>query len=306
MFRPSVRRITKARSKRGIPLESGAPAASGGATPPSATEKSTIRKRFLRAPVIIGTAFLAAVGSFLVTQFAPGVLEAVQGKEPINVIVGSVLNETKSGQKGSVWTINTPNKINPADAPPPGSSCDDAKSWLTRLGGASVGTTGLTMLVEGQRSSGVTIKSMQARVLERAKPFTGAQVVCPSAGNQNAVGVGFDLDSPTPVARVLKKIYPLELGEPYFDNYFITLASGEPLAFHITGTTAKSFVRWVIDITIVVDGKERTVTVGGDGFKTTGAAEVSEHWEWNWDAKPQRLVQDIPCTFDPSVYCGSK
>jgi hypothetical protein len=310
MPRPIRRRsgLGPARSRRGrirVPETDTLPPRSVDNKPDPAPSTPTLWWRLTRAPVIIGTAMLASIGSLLVSLFAPGIIEAVQNKEPVVVIVGQVVTESKTDWKGGIWAMVTPQKLDPADAPRPGSTCDDAKVWITALGGASLGETRLKLLVQGQKASGIIIKSMQAKVLERTEPLSGAEIVCPSAGTQSTIGVGFDLDSPHPVARTLSDVetYPVQMGEPYFDNYFVTLAAGEPVEFSIIGTTTKSFVRWVIEMVIVVDGKERTVTAGDDGFRTTALGDIAERWEWDWSRDPQRLVGYVPCPSDPSTFC---
>jgi hypothetical protein len=274
--------------------------------------KRSLWWRLSRAPVIVGTAMLASIGSLVVTLFAPGIVETLQNSSPVKVIIGPVVAETKTEFKGvpwkeGLWAMVTPRRLNPADAPPPGSSCDDARAWITELGGASLERTELKMLVQGQKTSGVILRGLQAKILERTEPLKGAMVVCPSAGTIGTTGIGFDLDSPNPVARTITSAedeYPIKLGEPYFDNYSVTLAKGEPVEFVIQAATSKSFVRWVIEMVIVVDGSERTVTAGdSDGFRTSAITIPSEFWEWDWSRSPQDLVKRTACPVDPTTYC---
>jgi hypothetical protein len=73
------------------------------------------------------------------------------------------------------------------------------------------------------------------------------------------------------------------------------------VSFNIVGTTEVSYVRWVVDMVILVDGEEQIVTiVDGEeqivtideaGYRISALTDYGEDWYWDWSAEPQHLVR---------------
>ena len=141
----------------------------------------------------------------------------------------------------------------------------------------------------GTPERGVVVKTMRARSVARGEPHAGSSIRFPSAGDQGNVAVGFDLDSPSPVARSVDD--QGNLGRPYFSDNSITLAKDENMTLKVVGKARRDFHRRVIDIDVVAGGEEKTLTVGGARYETTPAATYETAWDWAWEKGPAaRLV----------------
>lgn len=240
----------------------------------------------LRPPIIIGTAMLVAIGGLLVNQYVPPLLEQTQDQDPLRIIAGYDADRYADG-----WWMATPTALDPSSAPTPGSADEDVRAWVTEQeDGVHINESWLQMLVEGRRTGGVVIDSMEARVLEREEPLSGSLVYSESAGSEESIAVGFDLDSPNPIARFVND--DGTLGDPYFGVNIVTIAKEETVPFSVVGRTDTSYVKWVIDLHIVVDGEEKVMTVGGDGYGTTAEADKYESvWSWEWADPPAHFEE---------------
>ena len=63
------------------------------------------------------------------------------------------------------------------------------------------------------------------------------------------------------------------------------------MSFNIVGTTEVSYVRWVVDMVILVDGEEQIVTIDEAGYRISALTDYGEDWYWDWSAEPQHLVR---------------
>lgn len=226
----------------------------------------------------------AAIG-FLVNQYGPGVVEKVEGGDPVRIDF-----DYDNDRYGDGWSMATSRELDVASAPRPGSDCLTVFRWVRDAGAALVDESWARIVIEGRREKGVLISSMRARSLERGPPLSGSYVACPTAGAQENIAVGFDLDGTNPVARAVSE--EGTFGDPYFSNHSITLAKGEKTTLSLVGKTTREFHRWVVDVQLIVDGKKETVTIGRGGFRTTAAAdEYATSWDWAWWKEPSRFVR---------------
>jgi hypothetical protein len=245
-------------------------------------------RRALTLPRILGGAALTALVGLLINQFVPRGLERVEDPDPLRVRA-----QYDVDRYGDGWSMATSETIDARSAPPRGSSCEDARRWVTESKGALVGETWLRLLLEGRRSGGITITSIRARSIDRDVPYSGSSIVCPSAGAEENVGIGFNLDSPSPVARSLDT--EGNLGDPYFSQHSITLAKGETITLTTMGMARRQSHRWVIEVSFVADGDEGMTTIGEGGYRTTPAVQAYRtSWVWDWAQQPARLVPATP------------
>lgn len=260
--------------------------AGGGVGADTASSPRSGWRRILSLPGLLATAAVTASVGFLINQFGPGAVEKVQDREPVRATA-----EYDWERYGDGWTMATPTAIAPASAPSRRSTHRDVGDWVMNAGGALVEEAWLRLLLEGRRSGGLVIKSMRARSLRSGEPYTGSLVTYPSAGESANVAVGFDLDSPSPVARSMDANG--DLGRPYFSEKSITLAKGEKMSFNVVGKATRSSHRWVIDVDVELDGETKTYTVGGRGYAVTPKASTYRTaWEWAWHQQPPGLVPD--------------
>jgi len=239
-------------------------------------------------PRVLGGAALTALVGLLINQFVPRGLERVEDPDPLRVRAQYDVDRYSDG-----WTMATSKTIDASSAPPEGSSCDDAFRWVTDSQGALVGETWLRLLFEGRRNGGITVTSIRARSLKRTEPYSGSRIACPSAGAEDNVGIGFDLESPSPVARSVDTAG--NLGEPYFSQHSITLSKGETITLTAMGKARRQAHRWIIEVSFVADGDEGKVTIGDAGYRTTPDVQgYQTSWVWDWANEPARLVPATP------------
>jgi len=159
------------------------------------------------------------------------------------------------------------------------------------------------VLLEGRTRRDVAIVDMRARILRREPALDGAAVTCASAGAMDAIGLGFDLDEPSPVARVIVDLMGPRLGRPYFGaGNVISLKKTEIQPFKVVGVATRDYVEWEIEARAIVDGDETQITIDNNGepFHITGRARPREavgpgagygrYYEWVWYEQPQRLA----------------
>ncbi|WP_416903658.1 hypothetical protein [Micromonospora echinospora] len=132
--------------------------------------------------------------------------------------------------------------------------------------------TRVRLSVVGQWAAPVFVTQMRARVLRRSAPLSHAYVFHQSQGDGEPLKIGFDLDEPDSIARV---IGPDErLGGAYVDDRSLTLTPGEPITIDVQAQTDRSYCEWVIDLDLDLDGEKRVVTVDDDRrpFRSTSLA----------------------------------
>lgn len=98
----------------------------------------------------------------------------------------------------------------------------------------------------------------------------------PTGGPTSVVRVGFDLDSPTKVARKIEPTSgnPFALGNPLLEPQHFTLTKGEELSFSFNAETARPEVlHWEIEIRVKDHNHEQIVTLDGPGFVVSGGVD---------------------------------
>ncbi|MFJ6195061.1 hypothetical protein [Micromonospora sp. NPDC092111] len=125
----------------------------------------------------------------------------------------------------------------------------------------------------GQWTGPVFVTQIRARVRKRSEPMSGAFLFRGSQGDGSPLEIGFDLDEPDSVARVIKPDDET-LGAAYVDRRSLTLSPGEPLTIDVQAHTTRSYCEWVIELELDLDGEKRTQVVDDHGrpFRSTGLA----------------------------------
>ncbi|MGK5522829.1 hypothetical protein ACSNN9_26220 [Micromonospora sp. URMC 107] len=135
----------------------------------------------------------------------------------------------------------------------------------------------------GQWTEPVFVTQMRAKVLRRTLPPAGAYLFQGSQGGEAPLEIGFDLDEPGSVARVVKRDGGT-LGEAYLDRHSLTFSQNEPLTIDVQAHTDQSYCEWVIELDLDLGGEKRTLTVDDDGrsFRSTALAR---HYEERYYVK---------------------
>ena len=243
---------------------------------------------------------LGAIGSYVVNAIGPDIEEKVAGGEPIGI---SVREDPQGGSDGFRVAARSPagldGRLRRAK------DCDSLFRAAKNAGAVDIRRSIHSMVLEGRTHREVAIVDMRARILKREPILTGAHIGCQSAGAMDAIGVGFNLDENSPVARKVEDLYA-PLGGPYFGGGgIVSLKKTELQPVQMVGLASRAYVEWEIDATAVIDGEERKVTIDNNGepFRITGGPEAVErsrvrydrHYEWIWYEPRQRLeVSDRP------------
>lgn len=262
-----------------------------------AAPESTARRALrLIAGAIAALGLLGAIGSWTVNRFAPEVEEKLRGGPPISATVRFDDDVYADGYAAVVPDVG---RMASASAGVDG--CDSLLDAARRSGAADISKTILSVLMEGRLQGQATIVGMRAKVLDRRSPPDGAHVGCASAGANEAIGIVFRLDDSDPTAlkppgTSAAPLDPSEASEPYFaTGNTISLAKGEEVPLQITAVAADSYVEWAIELELVVDGEQRTMTLDDHGkpFRTTGPlgddSAYAESYEWAWYEQPPQL-----------------
>ncbi|MFG1802863.1 hypothetical protein ACGFI4_22245 [Micromonospora carbonacea] len=132
--------------------------------------------------------------------------------------------------------------------------------------------TRVRLSVVGQWTGPVFVTQIRARVQRRSAPLSGAYVFEGSQGGGEPLKIGFDLDEPDSIARVVTE--KLELGAAYVDGHSLTLSPGEPLTVDVQAQTDRSYCEWVIELDVDLGGERRVLTVDDDGrpFRSSSLA----------------------------------
>ncbi|MGV9976373.1 hypothetical protein ACWDUH_01685 [Micromonospora wenchangensis] len=133
--------------------------------------------------------------------------------------------------------------------------------------------TRLRVSTVGQWTGPVFVRQIRARVLKRSAPLSGTLLFRGSQGDGEPLSIGFDLDEPESVARVID---PRDetLGAAYVDRRALTLAPGEPVTIDVQAYTDRSYCEWVIELELDLGGESRVQVVDDHGrpFRSTGLA----------------------------------
>jgi hypothetical protein len=176
----------------------------------------TGRRRRLSTKVLVAvtaleTSILTAIGEASVGHFFPRALEIVTGEDPL-------LIHARPTFERAAFDMALPGRIDPNDAPSEGTGCAEVRTWLTESGGVPVEKTSPAVHIQGQRSTPVQILSMRARVVNTGKPVHATRISgCSGAGTSPTIGIGFDLESSDPAARVLDELGDIT-GRLYFEE----------------------------------------------------------------------------------------
>ncbi|MDX3548805.1 hypothetical protein PV729_25830 [Streptomyces europaeiscabiei] len=216
--------------------------------------------------------------------FGPPTIQKIFQSQPVRFSAA-----TDSGREG--WAVALSRPANMRNAPQVGSDCSDVYDWAKRQGGADAGESKLLLAAQGQRRRDIAITNMRAKIVRRYPIPTSAEVICPTAGEGVVIGVGLDLDSQNPVAKVIDDSGNLK--EAYFSGRYVTLAEHEITTFNVVATAKRYAYDWVLEVEILEDGKRGVVTVrdGDKPFRTAPySAKYSQRYEWAIFSSPPSLI----------------
>jgi hypothetical protein len=157
----------------------------------------------------------------------------------------------------------------------------DVYSWAKTRGAVDVGQSHRRLLLQNSGSDRITIRSISAKVIERLSPIAVTYVQAPSAGTNDLVDLGFNLDSGDVVAAQPEKTGPEgsqadTSNLPFFSTKDVTLDPGESTDIKITARTAHCHCTYDFEVQVVKPNSTDTLEisdVNGRPLAITAPAE---------------------------------
>jgi hypothetical protein len=242
---------------------------------PVAARRGSSRNR-LTHPLTL--ALIPAVASVLVGIFAllpesdpdpqPNTNDASTSVSPpvgheagIAFRVETDLEEYKGG-----WEVAFDGPLPPTDDFPDKPGYVQAYSWAKTRGAVDVDESHLRLLLQNNGPDRVTVRSISAQVISRMSPINTTDVVSPSAGTNDLVALGFNLDEGDLVSA-----QPETLGGggradtsnlPFFSTKNVTLDPGESTDVKITTRTEHCHCLYKFQVVIVKLDSTTTLDIG--------------------------------------------
>lgn len=129
---------------------------------------------------------------------------------------------------------------------------DAQHRWFRQQGGVDPGSVDLKIVVHGNADRPVRIVGMMA-VPRCGPPLTGTLFESPSAGSEDTIKIGLDLDETDPRGKTL--INDSEWGGDYFQQKTISLKRDEEIAFQVIAKTQKHYCEFSIALDVLSNGK---------------------------------------------------
>jgi hypothetical protein len=131
---------------------------------------------------------------------------------------------------------------------------DAYERWAREHGGVDTDPLNIKLILEGNREEPIRILGMRP-IKQCQEPLTGTLLNSPSAGADDSIRIGLDLDEPRPVAR---KVQAGEFTGDYFAESTVSLKYKEQQTFQIIAKTWRQSCEFTLEFTIL--DKEETVT----------------------------------------------
>jgi hypothetical protein len=235
---------------------------------------------------IVAVAIPVAVG-WLVTwgldtaRYRVGKLQGPgQMQRPVAVNVQSNRDNIAVGGTVEGGDYVIPRPIQEVPAPPWSSRlCYGRHEWAHALGGVDTDNR-VRVTLQGRSAAQVLISNFRVKAVRRVAPIGGSTITCPRGGPTAGVPIrelSVDLDQAPPTWS-----YRDQTRAPSSGTFAFTVSGGQTEVFDISASSESHLVEWIAEFTLVVDGKQETVTVDDNGkpFVTT-ATKNAKSWTWS-------------------------
>jgi hypothetical protein len=174
---------------------------------------------------------------------------------------------------------------------PSGNGCLQFHPWVAKRGGVPAEDTYLRLVLQGKHSAAVLVSSLRARIVQRRAPLAGTPLVCPSAGAAEVRFVQLDLDK-RPAVGVYAELTE-NMSVVRRKPVAFTLKENETEVFDIWASTKHCYCKWIMELDLVVNGRQvvKTVTNNGEPFQTTA---WSGDRAYEWDYVSSWLLDGVP------------
>ncbi|TYB56803.1 hypothetical protein FXF51_42600 [Nonomuraea sp. PA05] len=156
---------------------------------------------------------------------------------------------------------------------------EGAAAALRTLGGVETTQSTYELELEGNRQKPVRITNMRLDANCR-EPLTDTLFFSPPQGDAPTVKIGFDLDSPNPIAQYAKEHedgpgFPYRFTGDYFADQKYELKNGEQATFRVTARTFKHYCEFRIRLSLLADSKPATQIIDDMGRPFRISAKVA-------------------------------
>ncbi|MEV0593817.1 hypothetical protein [Nonomuraea cavernae] len=128
---------------------------------------------------------------------------------------------------------------------------EEQHQWLRRKGAVHPIDTNIKIVVHGTRDRPVRIVDMKV-VPRCGAPLAGSLFESPTAGSEESVQLGFDLDENSPRARTI--VNKSQWGGDYFQRKTISLKRDEEITFQVLARTLKHYCEFSLALEILDNG----------------------------------------------------
>ena len=181
--------------------------------------------------------------------------------------------------------------------------------WARERGGADDYKINIKLVLEGNRRDPIRILGLRP-IKDCREPLTGTLLYSPSAGADENIKIGLNLDEPSPIARNWQEY---EIQGDYFAENTVSLEYKEQQTFQIIAQTLEQYCEFTLEFTILDEGETVTQEVanGSEPFRVSALVD-------DWDepapfdlyqalyiggvANPDSSGEFIPA--DPSTFRG--
>jgi hypothetical protein len=188
------------------------------------------------------------------------------------VKVAAVNTERAAAIQGYTWVFARPLDLNseslkelntiyagmPAELATGGETAFE--HWVKQRGGVAPEYQITRVVLEGNRLHDVEILDAHVRA-HCTTPLHGSILASPPAAMETTARIGFDLDSPDPIAQVA--VGGAIQAEPFFATRTLSVARGEQQVLDIITKTQRHYCRYVV-VLDVLDGSHRSALVIDD------------------------------------------
>jgi hypothetical protein len=222
-------------------------------------------------------AVIPAAASVLVGVFAllpssdpdpqPNTNESTSGNSPVGHEAGIAFRvDTDLEEYAGGWDVAFEGPLPPTDDFPDKPGYVEAYSWAKTRGGVDVDESYLRLLLQNNGPDRVTIRSISAQVISRMSPINTTYVKSPSAGTNDLVALGFNLDEGDLVSAQPETQGGGRRADtsnlPFFSTKNVTLDPGESTDVKITTRTEHCHCLYKFQVVVVKPDSTTTLDIG--------------------------------------------
>jgi hypothetical protein len=154
---------------------------------------------------------------------------------------------------------------------------EEQHRWLRQKGAVDSFDTDIKIVVHGNRDRPVRIVNMKV-VRRCSAPLMGTLFESPTAGNEESVRLGFDLDEEDPRARTI--VNKVHWEGDYFQRKTISLKRDEEITFQILARTLKHYCEFSLVLEILDNGTlvRQAIDDRGKPFKVSALRTRSDKY----------------------------